>query len=50
MIYCAAMISHQGLIRIFPIETAWDMYLIWEGNFLDYWKKLNIYRTNTSDE
>ncbi|MEQ5808925.1 DUF2787 domain-containing protein [Alteromonas sp. NFXS44] len=33
----------QNLHGVFPIETAWDIYQIWEENFLHYWQVLSPY-------
>jgi len=36
----------QNLHGIFPIETGYDIYRIWEGNFLHYLNKLNVFFLN----
>lgn len=39
----------QNLHGIFPIETGYDIYRIWEGNFLHYLVALNPFETIVSE-
>ena len=40
----------QNLHGIFPIETGYDIYRIWEGNFLHYLRELSAFQVSISDE
>ena len=40
----------QNLHGLFPIEVALDIYQIWEGNFLHYWKELNVFTAMLTTE
>ncbi|AEF04881.1 DUF2787 family protein [Alteromonas naphthalenivorans] len=40
----------QNLFGVFPIETAWDIYQIWEGNFLHYWQELGVFTIKTTKD
>ena len=49
MICCAAMISHQGLIRIFPRGTGYDVLLWIEQAIVDTGfqpPKINVHTSN----
>ncbi|TDF34392.1 DUF2787 domain-containing protein [Alteromonadaceae bacterium M269] len=38
----------QSLFGLVPIEQSRDIYQIWEGNFLHYWKELNVFSITVS--
>ncbi|PHS55587.1 MAG: hypothetical protein COB03_08995 [Alteromonas sp.] len=38
----------QNLFGVFPIEQAIDTYQIWEGNFLHYWIKMEVFTVSIS--
>lgn len=40
----------QTTYGVYPIESAADIYQIWEGNFLYYWKTLDCYEVKISRE
>ena len=40
----------QNLHGIFPIETGYDIYRIWEGNFLHYWRELSAFQVSVCEE
>ena len=40
----------QNLHGVFPIETGYDIYQNWGGNFLHYWRELSVFQVSISDE
>ncbi|MCF2949259.1 DUF2787 domain-containing protein [Paraglaciecola aquimarina] len=38
----------QNMFGVYPIESATDMYQIWESNFLHYWFALSPYKVTVS--